>query len=1730
MAPKGKSSASSATRKKQAAKAAKKAARDADGDEVDVDQLAAAAVDAGSFQPKQRGQKKVKKDRFAPKVKKYVPPPPPPKGLPDPVDVFLVGRGKQPDPQLVVILRRLVKKDEATLLKGCEALEEWVRESLRQEDEQEGEDWEREMRQEGVVDCMDVWVHALHKLLTASGGPSLLASTRSALLAPMWLEKSDYVGAWCTAAHDNDRGVRRDARASWDAVVSIATNARAEEDSTEEEGINLVEHADSIASFAFSVILGNGANVGGADTPLGDAPTPAAAQNEDPAFLRTSAISTLAYLVQTLPPPLALSPETIETLTGEDLWDLLTRSTEPGSREQPGMVRKALYDLLGAIVARKDQELLLGDSAAEPDADESDRLRVVASRVLANCWEDEEGWPSIILFLRILAGDDDNDEDKDSVDEDEHDDIFKPLPTVALLLRHLTLGCSSHPTSLYPTILLILATLPASQVPPTRPALALLFESFWAAYSSRAIAIGGARAVQAWAAALLEAVLYETSRVEEIDLAAGIAREWLGERLFALVLGRGEDGKCPSGARSLAAGFEKPLARLEGREDSTTFDACWDAIVSEATAAVTAAASLAPEFQAALPPLAAALQSFAASANETLRGKGRQLALEFLRLATTGVAQAGQGLRCDELLAFILEVAGSVDDAESQSVLDDLARDHLPALISDSPTALQLFVSRLAIPSPSRDALWRDLFEPVPTPRVLLQLIDGVSETGLAADLPSAGLDDYVLTLARKVVGAEADYTKDELELVRRVILQPQPLVSPSVSGNLVSLAAEAMSETVRPRLHRSDGHSTTSTPSLERLIAATALVAHYVQLGENARTACGVPGLALSLFDIGYSLPIFGDADLPGEAIAAAQQAWSAVVATAGQAAVEPVFDELRKRVTDASSTLSSIQVVATATDLLESHPASRFSLQNVLPSREALDAISCSLSPPFPAPSLAIIDPLIPATESSAAPSDSSVDFDRSFLSSYARALVAVLEVSARDHTVLRRQASWILPHLLLLADVARDELSKPSPAGSMSSVFAPDVPTEILERVSAAADGAVSYLLSTLANAIPEGWHPGAVSHLRSKETVAPPPEDALLGALDSMWRIARGSDVGALYAQRGVRTVLSAVLRYAEDGGAGDAERWLALAQTLSSSAPNLACAVLHAIKSLLLETPRFERYQNELAADLAGVTPSNLDVKGPPALRQLLASAPPPDAPVIFLPQQRSMFLIQAITRWIASDEPIPDEMSAGLVELFCHLAPIVQDLSGGHWDLMFDLIETYLDAADWEEATTLPAVHHSCLLLAQIRDLSTANAELRDTAKARVDSLLEAVLRLFVSRPVSRSRDEPRVVVVETMARLIKTLPQKLLSMDASFEQLLRLLQDPAFAVQLSSYQLLRRVIDKHVSDLVVEAELDVEDKLEIRLPPALVTALEHVPDVDEPSQVTTYLLSWLLTFSFFESASPRLREAYLEQLRDSGLVVQAFLPAVFAPLQLSDRTRPVDLTPWSVDDFVLEQLDARDRTSVSVFAAHVYYRALHTVPSVIRAYWSSLQNLQLSRVMQSFTTRHFSPLLVADELSVLRDADSPTGKQLRDNDDFTVKVASNGSEVKVVFVVDEEAMEIAIKVPNEFPLAGVEVRDVRKVGVTDKQWRAWLLAMQQVITSQSAAIADAILLFKRNVTLHFEGVESCAICYSTVSTVDRSLPTKTCKTCSNKFHAGCLYKWFTTSHGSTCPLCRQVF
>ena len=45
--------------------------------------------------------------------------------------------------------------------------------------------------------------------------------------------------------------------------------------------------------------------------------------------------------------------------------------------------------------------------------------------------------------------------------------------------------------------------------------------------------------------------------------------------------------------------------------------------------------------------------------------------------------------------------------------------------------------------------------------------------------------------------------------------------------------------------------------------------------------------------------------------------------------------------------------------------------------------------------------------------------------------------------------------------------------------------------------------------------------------------------------------------------------------------------------------------------------------------------------------------------------------------------------------------------------------------------------------------------------------------------------------------------------------------------------------------------------------------------------------------------------------------------------------------------------------------------------------------------------------------------------------------------------------MELSVRLPPEYPLVGVEVKEGKRVGVPESTWRAWLLNVQLVISSQ---------------------------------------------------------------------------
>lgn len=213
--------------------------------------------------------------------------------------------------------------------------------------------------------------------------------------------------------------------------------------------------------------------------------------------------------------------------------------------------------------------------------------------------------------------------------------------------------------------------------------------------------------------------------------------------------------------------------------------------------------------------------------------------------------------------------------------------------------------------------------------------------------------------------------------------------------------------------------------------------------------------------------------------------------------------------------------------------------SLATLLPSAKILDDLCAACRISSPLPFLSILDPIIPNIGGDDDMVKIPYAVDAAGLSSYARAVLAFLEVSSRDH-VWMRQNLWILPHILLVGNVARDEFAvEQSSHGMLGS----SIDADLLVRLVASADGFASYLLSSLANELPSSWQTEAIARLRSKD---PRESNDLAGVLELLGRDGKKAD--AVYSRRALALMLEATLKYSENAVA-DAERWLAYAQAL-----------------------------------------------------------------------------------------------------------------------------------------------------------------------------------------------------------------------------------------------------------------------------------------------------------------------------------------------------------------------------------------------------------------------------------------------------------------------------------------------------------------------------------------------------------------------------------------------------
>ncbi|XP_043725325.1 E3 ubiquitin-protein ligase listerin isoform X2 [Telopea speciosissima] len=220
---------------------------------------------------------------------------------------------------------------------------------------------------------------------------------------------------------------------------------------------------------------------------------------------------------------------------------------------------------------------------------------------------------------------------------------------------------------------------------------------------------------------------------------------------------------------------------------------------------------------------------------------------------------------------------------------------------------------------------------------------------------------------------------------------------------------------------------------------------------------------------------------------------------------------------------------------------------------------------------------------------------------------------------------------------------------------------------------------------------------------------------------------------------------------------------------------------------------------------------------------------------------------------------------------------------------------------------------------------------------------------------------------------------------------------------------------------------------------------------------------------------------------------------------------------------FAVESLWPIGTEQMASLAGALYGLMLRVLPAYVRDFFAGLRDRSTSSTIESFTKLWCSPPLLEDEMSQIKMANVA-------DENFSISVNKTAFEVVATYKKEESGMDLVIRLPISYPLRPVDVDCTSSLGISESKKRKWLMSLTAFVRYQNGALAEAIRIWKSNFDKEFLGVEECPICYSIIHTSNHSLPRLACKTCKHKFHGGCLYKWFSTSHKSTCPLCQSPF
>lgn len=608
---------------------------------------------------------------------------------------------------------------------------------------------------------------------------------------------------------------------------------------------------------------------------------------------------------------------------------------------------------------------------------------------------------------------------------------------------------------------------------------------------------------------------------------------------------------------------------------------------------------------------------------------------------------------------------------------------------------------------------------------------------------------------------------------------------------------------------------------------------------------------------------------------------------------------------------------------------------------------------------------------------------------------------------------------------------------------------------------------------------------------------------------------------------------------------------------SSDKDYLLCAILVLVFNRSNSKDEMTKLRTLLASQLIGIREVELvdrEFKSLVLLNNLL-DIPEADKQFVPIASQRLNMIFRSILKWLDSDlayEPSFSTARLLLLEFFTKLMRFegVRDLGLTAFELSERLLADSLSMCQLDDTSFLLELRSSCLNLYETLSpgVSKNGKENSEYSGEIHENLIELIFLNFNQE----KNNQVSTLFYQKLYKAISSMELK--NLEPQYKRIFdAVLNDKDIGSNINQSRLLTTLLGSLVvrtqQDIIIEYELKVQKQSgsdedgsasannvnsKFKLPQGLLRKVANeIPkeylEYEDKNSFIKYLWYWHLILMYFKDTSYNMRQLFIEQLKEAGLINKMFnFITDQIDLRDNDFWKQVDTNEISGYDIVRNNFSPYKEDifeECKKLLGHTLYQLFNNVGSLTSIWWLNIKDRSLQNDIEKFVSQFISPILIKNELN---DINSKMDRLTSSDDALTIKINNITNEVKASYLIDEQKLEISFKLPKNYPLTNIQVNGVSRVGISEQKWKQWIMSTQHVITGMNGSVLDSLELFTKNVHLQFSGFEECAICYSILHAVDRKLPSKTCPTCKNKFHGACLYKWFRSSGNNTCPLCRS--